>query len=205
MIKAVIVDAGGVLYDWKSAYCQALTEIGVDFDVFLPELMRRVKPAELGEISLSDLFKQTLKVFDKQGKWKSLRKKIPSTFKPIMPTFSLLKQLRKEGYKLAVLTNNPRGVMDEWEKVFPYKHLFDLIIDSSVIRLRKPNPEIFLLACRKLNIKLEECLFVDDSQEPVNAAKRLGFNTFLFAGDPVNCVNRIKHNLKRLNDSNHLT
>lgn len=193
MIKAVIVDVGGVLYDWKSAYRQALAEIGVDFEKFLPELMKRVKPAELGEISLSELFRRTLKVFGKQKEWKSLRQKIPSTFKPIIPTFRLLKRLKKKAYKLAILTNNPAGVMSEWEKVFPYKYLFDFVFDSSEVGLRKPDPKIFLLVCRKLNVKPDESLFVEDSPELVNAAGKLGFNTFLFVGDPANCVNGIRN------------
>ncbi|MDO8487898.1 MAG: HAD-IA family hydrolase, partial [bacterium] len=57
---------------------------------------------------------------------------------------------------------------------------YDIIIDSSVVKLAKPDPAIFRLAESKAGIKGNQILFVENSQTHINIAKKLGWQTFLY-------------------------
>lgn len=58
--------------------------------------------------------------------------------------------LRAEGYRTSLLTNNIAEGRDSWRPMLPLDELFDDVIDSSEVGLRKPNPEIYLLALQRL-------------------------------------------------------
>ena len=54
--------------------------------------------------------------------------------------------LRAEGYKTALVTNNVMEFREHWRGVLPLEELFDVVVDSSEVGMRKPNPAIFLHA-----------------------------------------------------------
>ena len=55
--------------------------------------------------------------------------------------------------------------------------LFDTVIESSLVGIRKPNPEIYLMACRAMSIEPTETLFIDDLGINLKPAKALGMTT----------------------------
>ena len=57
---------------------------------------------------------------------------------------------------------------------------WDLIIDSSEVKLQKPDPKIFLLSQKKCGAPPNEILFVENSQIHLDVAKTLGWQTFLY-------------------------
>jgi len=81
-------------------------------------------------------------------------------------------------YKTAILTNNVREWTDwrEWVEA----HIFDLIIDSSEVGMRKPEPEIYLLTCEKLGVKPERAAFVDDIPTNIEGASAVGLHAIQF-------------------------
>jgi putative hydrolase of the HAD superfamily len=80
--------------------------------------------------------------------------------------------------------------------VLPLDELFDVVVDSSEVGMRKPDPGIYLLTCRKLGVGPEECIFVDDLECNVVAAAALGMETIL-CDDPMRAaasvLERIDH------------
>ncbi len=58
--------------------------------------------------------------------------------------------------------------------------IWDQIVDSSVVGLRKPDPAIFLLAMERAHVTAEEILFVDNMKANTDAADALGWQTFLY-------------------------
>ena len=44
--------------------------------------------------------------------------------------------------------------------------------------IKKPDPKIFLLTCNRLDVRPEECVFIDDTLENVEAANKLGMKSF---------------------------
>jgi putative hydrolase of the HAD superfamily len=105
-------------------------------------------------------------------------------FAGLTPNEPMLDWLRRaragHGLRLALLTNNVR----EWEPLWRGEHieeLFETIVDSGFVGLRKPDPRIYALTLERLGLAAEECVFVDDLAPNVATARELGFHAILFA------------------------
>ena len=95
-----------------------------------------------------------------------------------------VRRVRAAGHRTALLTNNAREWGVTWRPLIPLEELFDLVLDSSEIGLRKPDPAIYRLTCRELGLAPVECLFVDDLECNVVAARELGMAALLCADGP---------------------
>jgi epoxide hydrolase-like predicted phosphatase len=85
-----------------------------------------------------------------------------------------LRELRVEGYRSAIVTNNLKEFRPHWEKLIPVDELFDDIIDSSFEGVRKPDPRIYELALTRLGVSATRTVFLDDFPANVEVAKALG-------------------------------
>ncbi|MCU1694903.1 MAG: HAD-superfamily hydrolase subfamily variant 3 [Mycobacterium sp.] len=79
----------------------------------------------------------------------------------------------------ALLTNNVAEA--GWRVTFPFD-LFDVVIDSSQVGVRKPDPRIYEELIRRLDLPAETIAFIDDLPENLPPAARLGIRTVLFTG-----------------------
>ena len=85
-----------------------------------------------------------------------------------------LDALRARGLKLAVVTNSFAEDVAGWESS-PLRSFFDLALCSCAIGLAKPNPEIYLLACRGLHVPPGRALFIGDGgDDELNGARSAG-------------------------------
>ncbi len=100
---------------------------------------------------------------------------------PIEDMPGLLRNL-KQHYKMAALTTISKEWLDYKREKYGLDSLFDLIVSSGYSGLLKPDPRIYAMVLEKLDVKPEECLFTDDSQEAVLTAEEMGMRTFLFSG-----------------------
>jgi putative hydrolase of the HAD superfamily len=97
---------------------------------------------------------------------------------------AFLRDLRDRGYRLAMLTNNVREWDARWRAMLPVDELFELVVDSAFVGLRKPDPAIYRLTCDRLGVAPERCLFVDDVEVNCTAAAELGMAAVLFRSSP---------------------
>jgi epoxide hydrolase-like predicted phosphatase len=83
---------------------------------------------------------------------------------------------------MAILTNNVREWEELWRSKLPVDEIFELIVDSAWVGMRKPDPAIYLLTIERLDESLapSECLFVDDNELNVVAARELGMTAVQF-------------------------
>ena len=92
-------------------------------------------------------------------------------------SYELLSEL-KSNYKLALLSNtNTFEVLNEKWNIPPF---FDAIAYSYETGFLKPKKKSFENVCKRLGVKLNECIFVDDLKKNVDAALRCGMNGILF-------------------------
>lgn len=91
-----------------------------------------------------------------------------------------VRALRDEGYRLGLVTNNVREASATWRAIVPVDELFDVVIDSSEVGMRKPNPAIYLHALEQLGAMPEEAIFIDDSLGNVVGAQRAGLHAIHF-------------------------
>jgi putative hydrolase of the HAD superfamily len=93
-----------------------------------------------------------------------------------------IRELRGRGVRAALLTNNVR----EWEPLWRAKlpeidELFELVVDSAFVGIRKPDPAIYDLTLERLGgVSPEQCVFVDDLDVNCDAARALGMAAVRF-------------------------
>ena len=59
---------------------------------------------------------------------------------------------------------------------------FKFIGNSKLVEKHKPNPDIYLMALKKLNLKANDCIAIEDSQESLNSARRAKIKCVIFPG-----------------------
>jgi epoxide hydrolase-like predicted phosphatase len=91
--------------------------------------------------------------------------------------------LRDEGYRTAVLTNNAKEVGDSWRAIVPVEELFDHVVDSSHVGMRKPNPAIYLHTAEVLGVAPERCVMLDDAEGNIVGARNAGMTAILVGLD----------------------
>jgi len=96
-------------------------------------------------------------------------------------SLEMLGALRSRGVKIAVASNS-RNAKPIIEKVL-IGHLLDVIVDGYDITNSKPDPEVFLLAARRLGLPPAQCLVVEDAVAGIVAANRAGMRS-LGVGTP---------------------
>jgi epoxide hydrolase-like predicted phosphatase len=69
--------------------------------------------------------------------------------------------------------------------------LFDALVISGEVGLRKPDPAIYSLAAERLGVAPEKCVFVDDLPGNLKPAAALGMATVLHGGDAVATLTRV--------------
>jgi putative hydrolase of the HAD superfamily len=89
--------------------------------------------------------------------------------------FAYYRALHARGVRLAMLTNNVREWEPLWRSKLPIDEIFETVVDSGFVGVRKPDPAIFALLLERLDLPAEECAFVDDLVVNIDAARELGF------------------------------
>jgi epoxide hydrolase-like predicted phosphatase len=102
-----------------------------------------------------------------------------------------IRRLRAHGLRVGALTNNWRREGPE-DDVIPHRlrDHFDAFIESRVVGLRKPDPRIYLLACRELGVEPVRTAFLDDIGGNLKAARALGMAT-IKVDDPVTALREL--------------
>jgi putative hydrolase of the HAD superfamily len=98
---------------------------------------------------------------------------------PNPPMIELMRELRGRGLRMALLTNNVREWEPQWRAKLPeIDEIFELVVDSAFVGMRKPDPDIYTLTLERLGNGLApgDCLFVDDVDVNCETAESLGMH-----------------------------
>ncbi|MEU4404656.1 HAD family phosphatase [Streptosporangium sp. NPDC023963] len=93
-----------------------------------------------------------------------------SRFHRVEPMYEMLREARAAGLRTCLLSNS-------WANEYPregWEDFFDAVVISGEIGMRKPEPRIFEHALGRIGLAGEECVFVDDIEANIEAARRLG-------------------------------
>jgi putative hydrolase of the HAD superfamily len=194
-IRAVISDFGGVLTNKLiEAFAAFQDETGISTEQ-LGRGMQRVSERdgeyplfrlERGEVTerdfLEDLAWGLEEELDHRPTLHRFREIYFEALHANEPILELMRELRDRGFRMAILTNNVREWEELWRSKLPLDEIFELIVDSAWVGMRKPEPEIYLLTIERLNAGLapSECLFLDDNEQNVDAARELGMLAIQF-------------------------
>ena len=105
----------------------------------------------------------------------------------------LIEDLRAAGLATALLTNNVKEFRPRWWSMLPFEELFDAIVDSAFVGVRKPNPAIYELTLRQLgSIPPQRAAFLDDVVGNVDAARSLGWHGLHVVGLGDEAIARVR-------------
>lgn len=116
-------------------------------------------------------------------------------FQALNPNDEMIAEMRAArdaGFRMALLTNNVREWEPLWRSMLPVDEIFELVVDSAFVGMRKPEPEIYRLTLARIRehdpaelggLEFSECLFIDDFEVNCAAARELGMDAVRFASN----------------------
>ena len=191
-VKAVISDFGGVLTTpLGNSFAAWQRESGID----LADLGTAMAAAterhgehplfvlEKGEITQAEFLRR---VGAEMGSDRSLDGMLDVYFAHLERNHEMIgfmAEVRDRGLRMALLTNNVREWEPRWRPLLPeIDDIFEVVVDSAFVGMRKPEPEIYELTLERLgdDLQPEDCVFVDDIEINCAAASRLGMAAVVF-------------------------
>ena len=181
-IKAVIFDMDGVLIDAKDWHYEALNKalriFGLEINRYdhLVTFDGLSTNQKLKMISKTHVLPESLHSFINEMKQQYTMDITHALCKPTFNQQFALSKLSQDGYKLAVASNSIKNtikVMMEKSNLMEY---LDFYLSNQDVKSGKPDPEIYQLAIKKLNLNPSECLIVEDNENGIKAAIASGAN-----------------------------
>jgi putative hydrolase of the HAD superfamily len=178
MIKAIIFDFGNVICKFdNNLFIQRISNFS---DKSVPELNDLIyqrsdllKQYETGLITSDDFFDQVVKQCSLDISRTEFIKAFTDIFSPVQETFDLIDRL-KSRHKLALLSNTSQWDFEYGIKTCGVYDRFDTVSLSFMVKEMKPGEKIYFDALNKLNLEPEECIYIDDIKEYVEAAVNIG-------------------------------
>jgi putative hydrolase of the HAD superfamily len=186
-IDNIIFDLGNVILDIDyQSTIKAFEKIGIENASILYSKSSQTKifdQLETGKITKEDFNLKIHKIIPKASKseiinaWNAIIKDLPES------RIDILKNL-KDKFSIFLLSNTNSIHIDYivkkigGEKYDEFYNLFDKVYYSHEVKLRTPDPDIFKLVINENNLKIKNTLFIDDSIQHINSAKKLGLQTY---------------------------
>jgi beta-phosphoglucomutase family hydrolase len=206
MNKAVIFDMDGVLVDNSKVHDEVWALMCQKYGK--PEAAKNVKNIFGGTNSM--FVEQLLGITDtkeinriakeKEALYREVFKK---TIKAPDGLIGLLNDLKNHNARLAVGTSGPKENLDFVLDSLNIRDYFEVLVDETLVKNGKPDPEIYLKVSEKLNISPAECVVIEDSIFGIQSAKRAGMKviaiTTSFPSDKLSQAEKIIASFTELN------
>ena len=206
MLDAVIFDLGGVLLSNGRPSDVARHYPGVDPDALVAAITG--PPGEDGDHPWHRLERGeiTMKEYQLASRQHLAALGIPSASeapaterpRPRIEFFGndamldLVGDLRAAGVRTGMLTNNAKEMRPHWWPVADWPALFDDIVDSHEVGIRKPNPAIYALALARLGVSAERSVFLDDLAANVEGAAAVGLPAIQVLGQGERAISEVR-------------
>lgn len=163
-IDAILFDMMGVLLFPRKDY--------------QPDLLVNKVDNLIGNVIDDNLFKKKIlkEFYLNENNFNKTIEKIVNKYEPFKELWSILSKLKKH-YKLAIVNNGTAFTLPGFDKKLNFKKYFDLFVSSAKEETKKPESKIFLTTAKRLKVAPERCLFMDDSLQNIEGAKKLGMAT----------------------------
>jgi putative hydrolase of the HAD superfamily len=185
MFEAVLFDLFETLVTESSAQIRRASSLGmalgVDEDTYRSDWRSRRPDIVLGRCSFRDELAQIVRrsggtpseTLVEQLRSERVNQKA-AVLRTVEPdVLAALGALRARRLKLALVTNSFAEDVTSWD-ISPLRPYFDLALFSCAVGLAKPDPEIYLLACRELRVPPARALFISDGEDDIAGARAAG-------------------------------
>ena len=190
--RGLLVDWGGVLTSGLEPALRRWAELDdFDFDSYLEAVLKwlpsesvtaelnPVHALERGQIAVPDFERKLASILVRRDGTpvpaEGLIERMFAHFEHQPAMSGLVRRVNERGIRTALLSNS-------WGNTYPrdtWDGMFDDIVISGEVGLRKPEPEIFQLAAQRLGLEPADCVFVDDLQLNVDGARAVGMTAIL--------------------------
>jgi putative hydrolase of the HAD superfamily len=196
-IRSVICDFGGVLTTpLIQSFAAVQDKTGIPFEE-LGRAMSRIEAdegqhplyeLERGQFSEADFLEKLGDALEPalghRPELHRFREIYFEALHPNEPMIELMRELKGRDYRMALLTNNVREWEPLWRSMLPVDEIFEVIVDSGFVGMRKPEPGIYELTLERLGgVTAGESLFIDDSDVNCAAARELGMSAVHYRGN----------------------
>ncbi len=192
-IEAIVCDFGGVLTTpLLSSFMAVQDEIGISPET-LGQAMRALteedgdnplfalERGEVTEVTFLERLADGLEpLLGQRPQLHRFREIYFAALHPNQPMIALMRELQADGKRMAMLTNNVREWEPLWRSMLPVDEIFETVVDSAFVGLRKPEARIYELTLERLGLPAGACLFVDDLEHNCEGARATGMNTVHF-------------------------
>ncbi len=192
--STVLFDFDGVLVDTEWAIYQAWLRTFQAHDHDLPlEIYTRCIGSDFETWSpKTHLEELTGKAFD----WHDLdikrQQEIMSELThegPMPGVIALLKKLKSAGIRRAVVSSSSHHWVDGWLEKLEFADYFEVVVCRGDAPRIKPAPDLYLEAARRLGLRTEECLVIEDSLNGAKSAKAAGMSVWVVPNRVTNSLN----------------
>ena len=185
-VRAVISDFGGVLTSplfesfaaWQRQSGLAFERLGQAMaDATERNGLHPLYELEKGTITEAEFLGMLEAELDPGTSLSGMRDVYFEHLQPNPAMIDLMRELRGRGLRMALLTNNVREWEPQWRAKLPeIDEIFEVVVDSAFVGMRKPDREIYELTLERLGdgLAADECLFVDDVDVNCEAARSVG-------------------------------
>ena len=180
MIKNIILDVGGIIFDDSQKNIEKVLGKKCDY-IYKIAYGKGFKKCLLGEMSVQEHINSLKNEKDFSDIEYILKKdNLKESYPLIKNNFEFIKKLKEDGYKLFVLTNITEDSYNYINSIIHIKDIFDGGIYSYQEHLIKPNHDIYNLIIKTFDLNKEETVFFDDKEKNVIAANEVGLKSFVF-------------------------
>lgn len=186
-ITTIFWDLGGVVLTnaWdRDQRVRVLAEFGITSKAELDEFGDRHREVaasfEVGKCTLDDYLEMTLFGFTRRFSIQDFKQKMFDQSLPLSG-FDILKNVASTGrYFLATLNNESRELNEYRIQQFELKKFFRAFFSSCYLSTMKPSQDMYQLALSITQRRPDECLFIDDRVQNVEAARRCGLHAIRY-------------------------
>ncbi len=178
MIEGAIFDMDGVLVDNLAYHVRAWQQLGRELGRVLKEDEIRAVFGQRNREMIGRLIGPGLREEDiprlTERKEQIYRDTIAPELRPAAGLVDFLQRLRGAAIRCAVATSGPPANADFVLDRLAIRSFFAAVVTGADVTRSKPDPEIFLLAARRLGLPAERCVVFEDSTAGIEAARRAG-------------------------------
>lgn len=188
-VKNVIFDMDGVIFDTERVYIECCIEAAKALPVPEEQVYETcVKCTGTNEFQTMEFFHRDFSPFLTEAECQTLRDDSVRFFKKrytekLIPmkagVVELLEYLKEQGIRIALASSTRKDIVERELADAGILHYFESITGGDVVKISKPNPEIYLIACDKMQVSPQECFAIEDSFNGIRAAKAAGMRPIM--------------------------
>ena len=182
----VIFDMDGVLVDSYAAHLRSWRDVaarhGLDLsDANFARTFGRTSRDIIGALWPGKFDDDGVARFDaaKEARYREI---LGERFPEMDGASELIRELHDAGYRLAIGSSGPPQNVSLVQRQLRSGHLFEVTVNGTEVTRGKPDPDVFLIAARKLGIEPPRCAVVEDAPAGIEAARRAGMTSIGLLG-----------------------